>query len=80
MMLLQFLGQEGHNDQSQRNTFHISRGSCRESRERVVKALMSLRGKFIQWPDMEERKEIAARIEALFFSTKLCRIDGRYSS
>ena len=67
MILLHFLGQEGHNDSSQRNEFHISRGACRDSRERVVKALLSLRSKFIQWPDSEERTEIAERIESSFF-------------
>ena len=40
MVFLHFLGQEGQNDQSQRNVFHISRGSCRLCRDRAVKALV----------------------------------------
>ena len=48
MVFLHFLGQEGQNDQSQRNVFHISRGSCRLCRDRVVKALVSKRDEFIR--------------------------------
>ena len=67
MVLLHFLGHEGQTDSSQRNVFFISKGCCQLYRERVVKALMSVRGKYINWPDLEERKEIAERIKNKFF-------------
>ena len=66
MVWLNFIGKEGESNSSQRNTFKISEGVCEKCRERVVKALSSLRDEYIKWPDEEERKEIAERIEAEF--------------
>ena len=66
MILLHFLGKEGETNHSQRSTFKISEGHCERCRERVVKALVSMREEYICWPDEEERKEIAARIESEF--------------
>ena len=55
MTLLQFLGQEGQTDASQRDVFFICKGCCQLYRERVVKALMSVRGKYINWPDLANK-------------------------
>ena len=66
MVFLHLLGLGGQNYQSQRNIFHISRGSCRLCRDRVVKALVPKYTEFIQWPDAEEQKEIASKIENNF--------------
>ena len=67
MILLQFLGKEGESNNSQRQVFKIGSGACQKCRERVVEALCSLREIFIRWPDDEERKLIAKRIEEEFF-------------
>ena len=66
MIFLHFVGKEGESNTGGRNTFQISEGSCEKARERVVEALVSLRDKYITWPDEDERKEIAERIERLF--------------
>ena len=71
MILLHFLGQEGHNNSSQRNYVHTSRSAYQDSHERVVKALISLQGKFIQWPDSVDQTEITACIES-------CSLDSRW--
>ncbi|KAL7538614.1 hypothetical protein ACHAWF_010854 [Thalassiosira exigua] len=66
MVLLHFVGREGETNESQRNTFHISRGACEKYRDRCVTALCSMRDKYICWPDEDERKVMAARIEKGF--------------
>jgi hypothetical protein len=66
MVLLHFLGKEGESNESQRQTFKNSYGVNKEYRDRVVEALVALRRQYIRWPDKEERKEIASRIEKLF--------------
>ena len=67
MVLLQFLGKEGESNDSQRNVFKYSYGHMENCRNRVVKALNDIRNDYINWPDAEERKEIAKRIEHEFF-------------
>jgi hypothetical protein len=66
MVLLQFLGQDSENNESQCQKFKTSYGSNNEYRKRVVKALIDIRKEWIHWPDEEERKEIAQLIETLF--------------
>ena len=42
-----------------------------------MKALVSMREEYIRWPDKEERKEIAARIESEFvFPNCVGMMDG----
>lgn len=67
MTLLQFLGKEGESNASQRSVFKTSYGRNEKNRKRVVKALSSIRNDYICWPDENERKAIAARIEKEFF-------------
>ena len=77
MILLHFLGKEGETNHSQRSTFKISEGHCKRCRERVVKALVSMREEYIRWLDEQERKEIAARIESEFvFPNCVGMMDG----
>ena len=66
MILLHYLGKEGESNASQRDQFKIAYGSTEKARERVVKALNDLRHQYITWPDEEERKQIARRIEKEF--------------
>ncbi|KAL9183012.1 hypothetical protein ACHAXT_004799 [Thalassiosira profunda] len=66
MVFLEFVGGEGKSNDTQRSTFQISGGVCEKSRKRVVKALVSMRDQYIVWPDEQERKEIAARLEKAF--------------
>lgn len=45
----------------------IGAGTCEKYRDRVVKALVDLGPKYIQWPGNEEdRKEISQRTEPKF--------------
>jgi hypothetical protein len=67
MTLLHFLGNEAESNSKQRDTFKISSGSTEEYRNRVVTALNSLRNEYITWPDADERKAIAKRIEKKYF-------------
>jgi len=77
MVWLNFVGKEGESNGSQRNTFKISEGACEKCRERVVKAFVSMCDEYITWPDEEERKEIADRIEAEFkFPNCIGLMDG----
>ncbi len=77
MILLQFLGQESENNESQRQKFKTGYGSNCEYRKRVVQALIDIRKEWIYWPDAEERKEIAQRIETLFhFPNCIGMMDG----
>lgn len=66
MMLLHFLGQEGHTNASQRSEFKVGEGTTEKYRERVVEALSDLRKQYVRWPDECERIEIAKRIEEQF--------------
>ena len=77
MIFLHFVGHEGQNNHTQRDTFRIGAGSFELCRSRVVKALCALRDEYIRWPDEEERKEIAARIGAQFlFPHCIGLVDG----
>ena len=67
MVLLHFLGKEGESNDSQRNVFKYSCGHMENCRKRVVQALNDIRNDYINWPNAEERKEIARRIEREFF-------------
>ena len=66
MVLLDFLGQESQSNRTQRSTFKIGSGSAEKCRDRVVKALVSMRDQYIKWPDTEERKAIAEIMERLY--------------
>lgn len=67
MTLLHFFGCEAESNSTQRNQFKIGKGTSQKHRERCVIALNSLRDKYITWPDENERKQIARRIEKKFF-------------
>jgi hypothetical protein len=67
MTLLHFFGCEGESNSTQRNQVKISNSRCQKHRDRCVIALNSLRDKYITWPDENERKQIARRIEKKFF-------------
>jgi len=66
MIWLHFVGHKGQSNVTQRDTFFVSRGMCEKARKRVVIAMNRIRNDFIHWPDAEERKEIARRIEQEF--------------
>ena len=66
MIWLHFVGHEGQSNSTQREAFFVSRGMCEKARNRVVIAMNRIRNDFVHWPDAEERKEIAKRIEKEF--------------
>ena len=66
MIWLHFIGHEGQSNSTQRDTFKVSKGMCEVARTLVVKALNGVRSQFICWPTVEERKQIAERIEKEF--------------
>ena len=49
-----------------RNQFGISRGAAHLYKCRCVIAIRTLKNKYVRWPDINERKEIAARIYAKY--------------
>ena len=53
----------GANNPRSRNVFGIGRGTCELYRNRCVVAIRSLRGQVVCWPDVNEREEIARRIQ-----------------
>ena len=48
---------------NQCKVFKISKGMCKKARDLVVMTLNNARKEYIFWPDAEERREIAQRIE-----------------
>jgi hypothetical protein len=67
MIWLHFFGHEGMTVDLQRTDLHTCTGLCEQSRERVTAAFNHIHHDWIQWPDEEERKAIANRIEQEFF-------------
>jgi hypothetical protein len=63
MVWLHFVGHEGNTCAGQQEVFKISKGMCQKAQDRVVKAFNNIRRDYIFWPDAEERREIAQRIE-----------------
>ncbi len=77
MVLLHFLGREGETNDSQRQMFRTGSGANQFYRDRVVRALNDLRREYVQWPNEEERREIASRIEKSFhFPNCIGLMDG----
>jgi hypothetical protein len=68
MVFMKFLGTEGTggSNTNQRQMFSIGYGTAELYRRRVTRAIMSLRDKYIKWPDAEERKQIALQIHEEF--------------
>ena len=68
MVLLKYLGTEGSgaSNPGLRNTFGIGRGTAEKYRQRVVHALLMLSDRVIIWPDANERRCIAARMQNEF--------------
>jgi hypothetical protein len=64
MVFLNYIGTEGSGSSNAtgRFVFHVSQGTAELFRKRVVKAICSLRGEFITWPDEAERSGIRRRI------------------
>ena len=67
MTLMHYFGNNGESNATQRNHFMISSGRTQLHRDRVVEALNSVRSDWIHWPDADERKSIAKRIETQFY-------------
>ena len=68
LMTLKFFGSEGNGATANRVKDGLGfsgKGSVMSYVERTVDALLSLESDMVFWPDAEERKEIAARIEAV---------------
>jgi hypothetical protein len=65
---LHYLGKQasGANNPSTRSRFGIGRGTAELYKRRCVKALLSLGPEAVSWPDKDERREIATRIEGNF--------------
>ncbi|KAG7339863.1 DDE superfamily endonuclease [Nitzschia inconspicua] len=68
MVFLKYVGTEGNgaSNANQRHTFSIGYGTATTYRNRVTRALCSLRDRYIQWPDAEERQQIAREIHMLY--------------
>jgi hypothetical protein len=64
MVFLYYVGSSGGGGSNPRlrNMFGIGRGTVELYKRRCVTAIVSLRDQAIQWPDANERKEIALRI------------------
>ena len=64
MVLLKFLGTEGSGGSNLdlRNLFKIGRGSAENYKQRAAIAILSLKGRYYNWPDQEEQKLIANRM------------------
>ena len=64
MVLLTFLGTEGSDGSNLdlRKLFKIGRGSAENYKQRAAIAISSLKGRYYNWPDQEERKLIANRM------------------
>jgi hypothetical protein len=64
MVFLKYIGTEGTggSNANQRHVFHIGYGTSHEYRKRVLRAILSLRDKFVFWPDEAERIKIAREI------------------
>ena len=77
MVLLQFLGREGETNEGQRQLYRNGSGTNESYRDRVVQALNDFRKVYIQWPNEEEHREIASRIEKSFHFPNCIRLmDG----
>ena len=63
MVYLHFVGHEGMTDRMQRQVFLVSRGALTNARNRVVKALVSVRDTYYKWPLPEERKNASDLFE-----------------
>jgi hypothetical protein len=61
---LKYVGTEGAgaSNANQRNTFEIGYGSAAKYRDRVAKAIRSLKDEYLYWPDEEERKKTSFEI------------------
>ena len=66
--MLKFLGTEGSggSNNNLRNVFGIGEGTASLYRDRVVAALLKLKGSVLTWPNEREREEIAKRFEEEF--------------
>lgn len=79
MILLKFLGTEGTGGSAAdlRNIFRIGRGTAHLYRNRALCAVLSLRKELIKWPDANERKYIASKIQSDFtFPNCVGVVDG----
>ena len=67
-VFLYYLGRSGSGSSNPvlRNQFGISRGAAHLYKCRCVIAIRTLKNKYVRWPDINERKEIAARIYAKY--------------
>jgi DDE superfamily endonuclease len=68
MVFLKFLGTEGSggSNANQRHVFSIGYGTNDVYRNRVTRAILSLRNRYVYWPDEEERTLIAREIHKLY--------------
>jgi DDE superfamily endonuclease len=68
MVFLKFLGTEGAggSNSNQRQVFAIGYGTSGVYRKRVMRAILSLREKYLSWPNAEERCQIAREIHQLY--------------
>ena len=64
MVFLRYLGTEGSgaNGPNQRNMFGIGKGTADVYRDRVMRAILTLRPVYYGWPDAAERKKISKKI------------------
>jgi DDE superfamily endonuclease len=68
MVFLKFLGTEasGASNANQCHVFAIGYDTSDKYRKRVTRAILSLRNRFVYWPDEEERKQIGREIHKLY--------------
>lgn len=68
MVFLKYIGPEGSgaSNANQCHTFSIGYGTSAKYRKRVTRALLSLRDRYVYWPNLDERKKIAREIHQLY--------------
>lgn len=77
MVYLHFVGHEAMTDRTQRQVFLVSRGLLTNARNRVVKALVSVRDTYYKWPSPEERKNASDLFEKKYgFPNGFALMDG----
>jgi hypothetical protein len=79
MVFLKYIGTEGSGNSNPdlRSVFRTGRGTNEVFKNRVVKAIRSMRSTYYSWPDEEERRQISSRIHRAFdFPNCVGFIDG----
>lgn len=63
MTLFHYMGHEGITNDDQGGIFRIGAGTSELYRSRAITAILSLKKKYVRWPDADEREEISQRFK-----------------